>query len=54
MGRYRLPEPLCIPQFVLILMLYIMFYVHLCFTVQIEKIDTYLLTSQCDSLLLVA
>ena len=27
MGRYRLHKPLCIPQFVLILMLYTMFYV---------------------------
>ena len=37
MGRYRLHKPLCIPQFVFILMLYTMFYVHLCYTVQIGK-----------------
>ena len=43
MGRYRLHKPLCIPQFVFILMLYTMFYVQLCYTVQIE-LNTYLLT----------
>ena len=44
MGRYRLQKPLCIPQFVLIVMLYIMFYANLCYTVQIEKLTlTYLL-----------
>ena len=37
MGSYRLHKPLCIPQFVFILMLYTMFYVQLCYTVQIGK-----------------
>ena len=38
MGRYRLHKPLCIPQFVFILMLYTMLY---CTN---WKINTYLLT----------
>ena len=36
-GQIQVSQALYIPQFVLILMLYTRFYVHLCHTVQIEK-----------------
>ena len=49
MGRYRLNKPLCIPQFVFILLLYTMFYVQLCYRDLLYKLKnkhllTYLLT----------